>query len=477
MKGKKKFIVLGVVVVIGALGGIAIQNQPEAENNVVGDSSGNKVEVEEVRLGNIQTKISSSGKLEAIDSETIYMDTTNKVVSLYKKAGDVVKAGEVILILDEEAKLKTEKEIETLQLQLAAAKQNLDLLISKGSEKEILEAQTVLSQSKQTKLEVENNIKQQELSIKNLQISLDEKNKEFKLQEELLAEGLIAQKDRDDLANDIAELEDNIEKDQMGLETLRASLDSINKQIEAAEYNVALLLNEVEDASKRSSISEAQSQIKSIETQIYNSQTDLNKEKGQVVAPIDGVLTVAPNEEGETIAAGEVLLTIVDPSKLKVDCDISPYYGPDMKIGLKAEIKYTGSTVVEVPGEVSKVSAIAETRTSTNGDTTVLPVEVQVSEESNLLKPGFSVDVKIVTEEHKDVSLISMLSIIEEDDLSYVYVVDESGTLEKREVQEGLSNNLDVEVAGLNEGEVIVTNPGDYLSDGSKVFYEKLGDE
>ena len=159
-------------------------------------------------------------------------------------------------------------------------------------------------------------------------------------------------------------------------------------------------------------------------------------------------------------------------------CDISPYYAADLRIGLDAVVKYTGSKTIEVNGKVAKVAAVAEVKQSSSGETVSLPVKVEVTEPGEVIKPGFSVDVKIITDTRSNVCVAPILAVIEEDDKDYyVYVVAEDGTISKRSVKQGLSNGLYTEIEGVQEGELVVSNPANYLEEGTKVSYEKIGDK
>ena len=204
---------------------------------------------------------------------------------------------------------------------------------------------------------------------------------------------------------------------------------------------------------------------------------DLEKTTKAVIAPISGVITELPLEEGMTVPGGTAIVTIVDPSALKVNCNISPYYAADLRIGLDAEIKYTGSKTVEVDGKVTKVSEVAQVEKTASGETTSIPVEVEVTDPGTIIRPGFSVDVKVVTDTRDNVCVVPILAILEEDDLSYVYVVKEDGSLEKRQIDQGLSNGLYIEASNIEVDEMIVSTVEDFLEDGMKVSYEKIGEE
>ena len=475
---KKKFAIFGgIAIIMIAFVIIAVNNKPDVEETIGGYKEGKRVQVEYIKQDDIETKISSSGKLEAVNTKTIYLDASNKIVQLHKKVGDTVEKGELIITLDKEAQISNEKQLDVLQTKLAAAEEGLNELLGSSSKGEILSAQSSIEQLKNSKTQTEKNINDAKTSIENLEKQLSDTQKDLQVNEALLAEGLISQKEVDALKDTITQTKQKIDETKSTITLSEQSLKTIDLQIETAQYNLDVLLNKVEDSNKEQAITAKRSEIKEIERQIYESKTNLSKTSTQVVAPIDGVITALPAEEGMSVPAGTAILTIVDPSSLKVTCNISPYYAADLKVGLAAEVKYTGSKTVEVMGEVTKVSAVAEVEKTASGETTSIPVEVQVNEPGDIIRPGFSVNVKLITDTRNDVCLVPILAVLEEEDLSYVYIVGEDGTLEKREIEQGLSNGLYVEANNVKPGEIIVSSLEDFLEDGMKVSYEKIGEE
>lgn len=475
---KKKFAIFGgIAIIMIAFVIIAVNNKPDVEETIGGYKEGKRVQVEYIKQDDIETKISSSGKLEAVNTKTIYLDASNKIVQLHKKVGETVAKGELIITLDKEAQISNEKQLDVLQTKLAAAEEGLNELLGSSSKGEILSAQSSIEQLKNSKTQTEKNINDAKTSIENLEKQLSDTQEDLQVNEALLAEGLISQKEVDALKDTITQTKQKIDETKSTITLSEQSLKTIDLQIETAQYNLDVLLNKVEDSNKEQAITAKRSEIKEIERQIYESKTNLSKTSTQVVAPIDGVITALPAEEGMSVPAGTAILTIVDPSSLKVTCNISPYYAADLKVGLAAEVKYTGSKTVEVMGEVTKVSAVAEVEKTASGETTSIPVEVQVNEPGDIIRPGFSVNVKLITDTRNDVCLVPILAVLEEEDLSYVYIVGEDGTLEKREIEQGLSNGLYVEANNVKPGEMIVSSLEDFLEDGMKVSYEKIGEE
>ena len=230
MKKKKFAIFGGIVIVMIAFVVLAINNKPEVEETIGGYKEGKRVQVEYVKQENIETKISSSGKLEAINTKTIYLDASNKVVQLHKKVGDTVEKGELIITLDEEAK--------------------------------ILSAESSISTLKNTKEQTEKTINDAKVSLANLNKDLQDQEKDLATNKQLLEGGFISQKEVDQVEDAITTIKQNITQTESTIVLSEESLKTIDLQIQSAQYNLDILLNKVTDSTKKQSITAKQSEIK-----------------------------------------------------------------------------------------------------------------------------------------------------------------------------------------------------------------------
>jgi len=480
MKNKKLWIGIVVALVIVACIGVAISKKPKTEDKIGGFKSGPRVQIEMVKKDDIQTKISASGKLEAKDTQTIYSETANKIITIHKKTGDIVKKGDILLTLDKDTQERTQKQLEALDVQLSAAQDGLNQILTGGSKQEILGAQSSIVKTEISVQNAKDELATQKTNLENLQRDLKSEKATYDVQAQLFSEGLISQKEMDDEKTKLTDLKQKVESTGIAIASAQKSIEAAGIQKETEQYSLGILLNQIQDPTKKQSISAKQSEIKNIQTQIFNTKQDLENSGAIITASIDGVIIKIPTQTGMPITPGQELITIVDPSKLIINCDISPYYAADLKIGLDTKIKYTGSKTIEVDGKVTKVSPVAilqETVNDKGTSTANIPVEIQVTNPGAIIKPGFSVDVKVITETRKGVNVIPLLATIEDDDNStYVYVVKVDGTLEKRVVTQGLNNGLYIEVNNLKENEIVVSNPTEFLKEGTKVSYEKTGD-
>lgn len=480
MKSKKLWIGILVVLLVVAFTVAAIARRPKEEDTIGGFKGGTRVKAEVVKKDDIQTRISSSGELEAKNTRTIYAESSNKIIRIHKKVGDVVKTGDLLLTLDQDTKEQTQKQIEVLKLKLSAAEEGLNIIVTGGTKKEILNAQSKLLQVEKTEQEAKDNLQAQKTNLENLERDLKNEKINYEIQNNLFREGLISQKEMDDAKTALSTLEQKMESTRTAILSAQKAIEAAALEKETSQYNLAVLLNQIDDPDKKQSITAKQSEIKDLQMQIFNAQKNFEKAGTEVLAPIDGVLIKAVEEEGMSITQGMELMTIIDPSKLMINCNISPYYAADLKAGLEVNIRYTGSKTVETVGKVTRVSPVAissQNSTNNSSNNASIPIEIEIAEPGDVLRPGFTVDVKVITETRQNVSIIPLLATMEDDDSNaYVYVIGEDGTLEKRVVVEGLNNGLYIEVDNLEAGEIIVSNPAEFLKEGMKVSYEKTGD-
>ena len=85
--------------------------------------------------------------------------------------------------------------------------------------------------------------------------------------------------------------------------------------------------------------------------------------------------------------------------------------------------------------------------------------EVTVTLSGNLEKvfDGMSAEITLITKEEKEVLYITNRSIIRQGAKSYVKIKNDSGRIEKVEVETGFSDGINVEIVkGLSEGDIVL---------------------
>ncbi len=468
---KKKIIGIAIgVVVVGGIVFAAIQGA-----SVAAAAKANKqtkeVQVHTVSTESISSQISASGEVQANDEENIYSEINGLVKDVMVEVGDVISVGDVIITYDEETKTRLGRDLEKLNLQLASAQTGLSDIKSGAGMQEILQAESSLVQVEKSKKDILDSIETQELSIEQIKRELETTTKTGEDQKALLEEGIIAQKEYDDVKHAIEAIEDKLKIAEIQLEGTKLSMSAIEAQKQNASYAVDVAKNNVTDKNKKHSIDLKENEIKSINVQIEALKDEIAKAKLEVISPVSGTVSEVMVEKGSTVGAGTALITVLDLSVLKVKSEISTFNAPQVKLGQDVIIKQDSLEAKEYTGVVTEIAPSAIKKQSGTSTTNVLPVIIQISEGESDLKPGYNVDVKITTVEKEGAITLPILSIMEDvdSDNKYVFIIKDDNTLEKRDVKELTLDGISIEVSGVEVGERVVADPTEELEEGMLV--------
>lgn len=191
---------------------------------------------------------------------------------------------------------------------------------------------------------------------------------------------------------DSDEIEQNVVKLQNNLDKQKLTLDNAKNDKEKEADNL--------------SISDAESQLN------YAWEQEDNM---TVKSPINGMITVVNNSSGDDVQSGKPVLSIIDPSSMKVKVAIDELDIAKIKQGQKAEITFGAIKDKTYEG---KVESIAEVGTSTNNVTTY-DVVVSISNPSNI-KIGMNASVNILVDNKNNALTIPAEALIEKNGEKYV---------------------------------------------------------
>ena len=173
-------------------------------------------------------------------------------------------------------------------------------------------------------------------------------------------------------------------------------------------------------------------------------------------SPVGGIVASVNVMPGQTIDAGQQLMTIVDPSVvwLRADMFEKDYYRMGVPQG--AELLIPGM-------DVSMRIADADLKLLSRGgifdrESMTIPVMFEIENIDDLLKIGQVVQMEIYTSEEIAAVAVPEKSIIDEDYSRYVFVQRGGQSFEKRAVTTGVRSGGLVEIVeGLSAGERVVT--------------------
>lgn len=209
-------------------------------------------------------------------------------------------------------------------------------------------------------------------------------------------------------------------------------------------------------------------QLRDIKMAFDNAAIQLANAKKQwddtkITAPFSGYISAQNTELGAYVNAGTVIAGITDISELKVVLDVSESSAYELHQGQLVNITTDVHPEAEYKGRISNISPKASTSHT-------YPVEILIPNNGkDKLKAGTYVNVSVNTGKSGKALMIPRDAIVSSVKDPSVYVV-KGNNAELVKITTGRSFNSTLEVmAGLSEGDKVVTNGQINLTNGSKV--------
>jgi HlyD family secretion protein len=379
------------------------------------------VQAEQPEHGEISEKIMADAVLAPIAQAAIQPKIAAPVKKFYVERGQRVKAGELLV------------ELENADL-TAAAQDNRGAYDA---------AQAAYAMA--TKAQVPEDQLKAEADLAQAKANLDLNQSIVNSRRELLSEGAIPGRDLDTA--------------MAALVQTQAAFDAAAKHLES----MRAVTHEAALKAAQGSLTSADGKLKGAQAQVGYS---------QIRSPIDGYVTDRPLFAGETAAAGAPLITVMETNTLLVKAHIAQTPAQQLKVGGDAEIHAPGVEDV-VPAKVSMISPALDP-----GSTTV-EVWLRVDNRGGKLKVGTPVKVAITGRSVQNAMKIPQSAVLTGGDGSKsVMVVGPDSTAVKKKVELGIADDGDVQVlSGLQGSEQVITAGSYGIDPGTKVKIGKAGDD
>lgn len=213
----------------------------------------------------------------------------------------------------------------------------------------------------------------------------------------------------------------------------------------------------------KNALENAEQSLEDAETDLGNQQDSLSDY--EITAPISGQVIVKNVKAGDTLNSNNnnssTLATIYDMSALTFEMSVDELDVLSVKTGQTVEVTADAIEGQTFTGKVTNVSLVS----SYSNGVTQYPVTVQLDETGDLL-PGMNVTAKIILEESEDALAIPAQALLRG---NTVYVQDSSvkesegrvpAGFRSVEVETGLISEDYVEIlSGLSEGDVVYIDP------------------
>jgi HlyD family secretion protein len=313
----------------------------------------------------------------------------------------------------------------------------------------------------------------------------------------------LMQIDRAQLAATAAGAEASVQALFSDRDAARANLAQAQKDFERASVNYAEKIIPLADMDRARAARDAVSaNVQAIDRRIEQARAGVagardTLSKTTILAPISGIVTRLPVEEGEVAVIGTmnnpgtVLMTISDMSVVEAVMEVDETDIPSVKVGQQATVAVDAYPNKSFSGVVTEVGSSPIVRTGSTGNEAInFEVKVQLQNPPAEIRPGFSCSAEIHTGFRAKAVTVPIQALVVRDkeqgprgsgksqEEEGVYKYDsKTGQIHFTPVTTGITGESSIEIVrGLDPGAEIVTGPFKALrdvKDGDKVKKEK----
>jgi len=245
--------------------------------------------VAEVRRGSVDNTINAAGVVIPVHEEVVSSPGASRIAKVHAKPGQQVKQGELLLELDDrEIRLA----LEALKEQLAQQENRVVVL----------------------KLEMEQKLKQTRSAIELLEIDLQASRALRERNRKLRESGLVS-------GQDLLTSELNVQRNEVQLRQQRELIED-TRRATASAIAAATLQKEI-----------LQKQI---------ARQDGLLQQTRVSAPFSGMLTSLVEEEGASVAAGQLVARISELNNYRVEATLSDFHARQLAAGQPVRVEQNG---------------------------------------------------------------------------------------------------------------------------------------
>lgn len=459
------------------------------------DARQQQVRTAVARRGDLRIVVAEDGKLRAIKNHPIFPQLRGQSrISFLAPEGAQVKKGDKLVEFDkkqleeqlatriadlEAAKRELVVKEEAVKIQISTSKANVAAAATKQGEADV--ALKVYRD-----LEGPKKLNEMETQLNETRNKLNAAIKTLAETQKKIDDQLFVEEDqRKVLEREVVSAREQVDAFKRGIENIlvqqkifrrydypqnisskKQALDNAVLEVEKAKVAAGSEVHQ-----KEAELNKVKDSIKRHEREIANLQEEIKN--STLYAPLDGmVLYGDPTNDrgyynyGQQIRVGSewygsnTIMTIPDLSAFEVSLTIGEEYRGKLQEGATATLTLEAIPGLVIEGKLTKISNLARNRQPWDQsspkvfDATVLP-----SMNDKRMVSGMSVRSEILAEVVKDVMLVPIEGVFNEDGKTICYIKQGEAT-ERREVKVGKSNDDLVEiVAGLNEGEIVDLTP------------------
>lgn len=381
------------------------------------DSIQTMVQTTIIKKENIESHIKGTGKIFSMDKRDVVSDVEEKIEKMFVKKGDKVEKDQVLMKLEE---TNIQYKIKDAKLRLSMEEENLKKLEKEGN----------------TELEID---------LSNAKIRYEDAKNTYERNKELYEENAISKVSFEESENDMNKL-----------------------------YNDYFLAEEkLKNSDYENEITIQKQRVKLAKLEVEKLQRDLMKYT--IRSPITGTIVDTNISESGIIESHITLMSIQDIAHLEVVVDMNEYDASKIKVG--NYVKITGDSFENkiYEGKVKYVGSIAKQIDAAQGKESVVEIKVDIENNDEFLKPGFSAKLDILTDQKDNVLTIPYEAIFTRKNGDKIIFTVKDGIIKEHKISTGIESDFSLEVIGdIEEGEEVILNPNEETKDGDQVMVDKV---
>lgn len=405
------FLVLICIIAVLLVGGCGRKAGESAE-----EKKAVPVRVESLSARDLSEYRFFTGSVEAKGQVVVTAKMAGRVKEVLVKPGEKVRAGQVLVKLDEEDVIS--------QVQQARAAYN-----------------AAEAGYNRTKAQLDQELKKLESSVRQAEENYKNVSQNYERMKKLYEEGAVSKKDFEAI-----QLQYNVTKEQY---------ESAKEQLELTKTSTI-----------PETLAAAKSQMEQARAALSAAQNALDNTL--ITSPVDGTVGNVDVRVGQLLSPGAIVAVVGDTGSFFVKINVTEDVINSVKIGSTAEVAVDSINAV-LKATVTSTSPYKDLKTG------LYPVELRLENPPADLKPGMFARAKIAVLTYDKVLAVPEECVLRKDDKDIVFTV-EQNTAKANEVVVGPTvEGYTIIEKGLKEGSTVVVEGQEYLEDGSPV--EVVGKE
>jgi HlyD family secretion protein len=273
------------------------------------------------------------------------------------------------------------------------------------------------------------------------------------------------------------ELQEQVKQQEAALEVSRATIRQREADLQLAETNAERSRNlfarqllpkqTLDDTEARYQSAVAQLDLARAQNNQSTARLDelrINLQNTVIVSPVNGFVARRAVDPGAFVGQNAPVVDVVDIGRVRLVANIVEKDIDQLQTGDETRVEVDAFPGEMFMGRIARVAPVLDPATRT------APIEIEIPNPGFRLKPGMYARVTVTTDERKEALVVPTNAVVDTGGRRGVFLAAENNTVSFRPVTVGIEDNTQIEIlAGLSEGDRVVTTGAGGLRDGDRV--------